>query len=97
MALTPLHDSIIFVFDDEVIGSEFNNVSPGGIIYKSYIMDASTSRWATVLSIGPKVTEVAVGDNILIENLQWTEGCKMPDGNKVWRTTEEKVMCVRQK
>ena len=95
--ITALHDSILFVFDDEVENNGFNNISPGGIVYKSYVMDASTSRWATVLAIGSKVKEIVVGDNILIENLKWTEGCKIPDGNKIWRTTEDMVMCVRQK
>jgi hypothetical protein len=60
-------------------------------------MDASTARWATVLAIGPEVKEIVIGDNILIETLKWTEGCTMSDGNKVWRTTEEWVMCVRKK
>ena len=97
MAIKPLHNSIIFVFDEEVVGNEFNNKTESGIIYRSYSTDVTTSRWATVLAIGPEVKEVVIGDNILIENLKWTEGCKMPDGNKVWRTEEQWVMCIRQK
>jgi len=97
MAIKALHDSILFVFDDEVSGNEFNNKTESGIIYKSYAMDASTSRWATVLAVGDAVKEIVVGDKILIENLKWTEGCKMPDGNKIWRTNEPSVMCVREK
>lgn len=97
MSITPLHNSILFVFDDEVTGNEFNNKTASGIVYKSYSMDTTTARWATVLAVGPKVKEVVVGDNILIESLKWTEGTKMPDGNKIWRTEEEWVMCIRQK
>ena len=95
MALTPLHDSILFVFDDEISGGGFNNKTASGIVYKSIATDMDTCRWATVLAVGKDVKEIVPKDNILIENLKWTEGCKMPDGSKVWRTDEKSVMCVR--
>ena len=95
MALKALHDSILFSFYDEAVGGGFNNKTESGIVYKSIDADMSTSRWALVLAVGNKCTDVKVGDSILIENLKWTEGCKMPDGSKIWRTDEKSVMCVR--
>ena len=97
MALKALHDSILFSFYDEAVGGGFNNKTESGIVYKSIDADMSTSRWALVLAVGDKCTEVKVGDSILIENLKWTEGCTAPEIGKIWRTTEEFVLCIRDK
>ncbi len=93
MKLTPIHEGIAFTFLDEY-SNGFNNVSDGGIIFKSYEHDTATSRWAKVLAIGPEVKYVKVGDIIYIENLRWTEGYLIED-QRVWFTIEREVMLVR--
>jgi co-chaperonin GroES (HSP10) len=93
--ITTLHNNILFTFNDESDSQGFNNVSAGGIVYKSFDHDAKTPRWATVLVVGPDVKDVKAGDEILIENLRWSEGHEI-DGLKIWMTQESEVMCVRE-
>jgi co-chaperonin GroES (HSP10) len=91
--LKPLYDSIIFQFEDETEGLGFNNISAGGIIFKSYDHDASSDRYAKVLYIGDDCQFVKVGDRILVERLRWTEGLNY-EGQRYWRTTEKDVMFI---
>ena len=93
MQISTVKNSILFTFDDETAGSQFNNVSEGGIIYKSFDHDTKTPRWGTVKVIGPDVKYVKVDDKILIEPLRWTEGFKIND-LKLWKTIESEVMVV---
>ena len=93
MKITALHDNIIFTFNDDNDGKGFDNISEGGIYFRSFDHDSKTSRWGTVLVIGPDVTETKPGDKILIENLKWTEGHDV-DGLKIWMTNEKSVMLV---
>lgn len=93
--ISTLHNNILFTFNDALDSQGFNNVSEGGIVFKSYDHDAKSARWATVLVVGPDVKDVKAGDEILIENLRWSEGHEV-DGLKIWMTQEPEVMCVRE-
>jgi hypothetical protein len=93
MKIIALHDNIIFTFMDDNDGKGFDNISEGGIYFRSFDHDAKTARWGTVLVVGPDVTEVKAGDKIFIENLQWTEGHDV-DGLKIWMTNVKSVMLV---
>lgn len=94
MNITPLHDSIIFVFEDDTNNKGFSQTTESGIVYKSFDYDTKTPRWGTVLKVGPDVKFVNVGDRILIESLRWTEGHKIDDELTIWRTTEESVIGI---
>lgn len=65
------------------------NDGPGGIEGKLGLSD----RWARVLAIGPKCTEVQVGDRVLVTAQKWTEGFKH-DGVWLWMTTEEHILAL---
>ena len=89
-----LYDTIAFVFSDSSNRKGFENVSAGGIVFSSFDHDAKASRWGIVTHIGPECKEVKVGDEILIENLRWTEGYEI-EGQKQWFTNEKEVMGIK--
>ena len=93
MNITPLHDSILFSFEEEVNKVGFNQQSASGIVYKSFDFDTKTPRWGIALKVGPSVKVVKEGDRILIDSLRWTEGHEI-EGVKFWRTTEGDVIGV---
>jgi co-chaperonin GroES (HSP10) len=89
-----LNDSIAFVFCDSSNSKGFDNVSNGGIVFSSYEHDTKSHRWGKVTCIGPDCNDVKVGDEILIENLRWTDG-HVVDGEKIWFTNEKEVMGIK--
>jgi hypothetical protein len=94
--LEPIKNSIIFVFEDEIRGGRFVEQTESGIyLGKDHQRDAQAPRWGRVISCGPDVKNVSNNDNILIEPSQWTFGMEY-DGVKLWRTTEDKVLCTEQ-
>ncbi len=92
--LEPIKDSIIFGFEDGVERGRFVEQTSSGIyLGKDVTRDANAPRWGVVISTGPEVKTVKRGNRILIEASQWTFGMEH-DGVKLWRTTEDKVMCI---
>ena len=94
--LTPLDDSILFTFIDEVNHAGLFVDSTDSGIYLGTSHERSTkARWAKAIACGPQVTEVKPGDNIMIEKLMWTPGFPH-DGVKIWRTVEKYVLAVQE-
>lgn len=92
--LAPIRSNILFVFKDSVDGNRFTSTTESGIIIRNLDNSLSEARWCKVLAVGPEVVHIKPGDEILIEPLKWTEGF-VHDEIKVWVTTEEHVMCVK--
>ena len=89
-----IKDSIIFAFEDAVVGRNFVEMSDSGIyIGRDKYRAANAPRWAKVVSVGPEVYDVKRGDRILIEPMQWTIGM-VYDGVTLWRTTEPNVLAI---
>ena len=87
--LTPLRDTII------VSDMEFSErITRGGLIILNDDMKSAgiRPRWAKVYAIGPEVTEVKVGQYILIAHGRWTRGITLdtPEGEKVIRKVDNK-------
>ena len=55
-------------------------------------------RWAKVFAIGPEVTDVAVGDWVLLEHGRWSRGLQVEedDGTKfdMWRADPAGIIMV---
>ena len=95
MALQPITNGIFFQFVEDSTGGRFINSAASGIIISSQASDQSNlARWGKVTAIGPNVTDVQVGEFILIESGMWTQGFKTVDGQQLWKTDEEKVLIV---
>lgn len=91
-------NGILFKFD-QVVTSEglFREEKVGRIeIVRSVDASVKSSRWATVLKVGPKIIDkgVVVGAKVLIEQLQWSRAIKLDDGTSVWKTDETKILGV---
>jgi co-chaperonin GroES (HSP10) len=94
MKVTTLRNNILFRFNDKVKDGKFVEVTESGLYLGfQHIDSGKKAREATVLVVGPNVTDVKVGDTILIEPLQWTEEVSM-GGEKFWLTTEDKVIGI---
>lgn len=97
MAIQPLTDGIFFKFVEDNTGGRFINSTQSGIIVSSQASDQSNlARWGHVTAIGPNVTDVQVGDYILIESGMWTQGFKANE-EYLWKTDENKVLLVSDK
>ena len=95
--LEPIKNSVVFAFEDKVINGRFVESTDSGIyLGKDHTRDANAPRWATVLAVGPEVDAVKNRDRILIEASQWTYGM-VYDGVSLWRTTEDKILCIDPK
>lgn len=99
MALRAISNHILFAFYDKVEKGRF--VDTVGAIEipvaaQEYLVENSAkyARWGKTLAIGPEVTEIKVGDDILIDKLKWTEAFTH-DGIKVWRTDENQILATR--
>lgn len=99
--LKPLHNQIFFRFNESIISNEkgqkmFETETHSGITVMANIEDStSTPKWGEVIKVGDYVTEVAVGDQILIEPLMWTNGIKMKNEDTFWKTDEDKIIGIR--
>lgn len=94
--LTAIKDSIIFQFVQKTVGDHFQEMTASGFtIMENKEKQLKIARWGKVLSVGKAVKspEIVEGAYILIEPLMWTPNLAV-EGEKIWRTTEEKVMCV---
>jgi co-chaperonin GroES (HSP10) len=95
MALQPITNGIFFQFVEDSTGGRFINSAASGIIISSQASDqANLPRWGKVTAVGPNVTDVRVGEFVLIEPGMWTQGFKTVDGQQLWKTDEEKVLAV---
>lgn len=95
-SISALNSNVLFKFLDETYGSQgkFSERSSGSIIIANIQKRQSgANRWARVLAIGPKVSEVSVGEFALIESGQWTLSCEY-QGEKFWKTDESKIIMV---
>jgi len=96
--LRPLHDQILFRFEEKIVTDSngtrmFETKSNAGIVVMGNIEDSTkAAKWGKVIAIGNSVTEVSVGDRILIEPLMWTEGVKLDDEDMFWKTDETKII-----
>jgi hypothetical protein len=93
--LRAIGDSILFVFLDDVNEKGFTNKTETGIIFKSMSDSTSSARWGKVLATGPRVENIEVDMEVLIEPLRWTEGIEF-NGHKVWRTIEKEIIAIRE-
>jgi co-chaperonin GroES (HSP10) len=76
-ALHPLHDTVLVTemsFDERVTST--------GIVLMNDDMKSSgiRPRWGRVYAVGPKQTDVKVGQYICIAHGRWTRGVKINDG-----------------
>ncbi|QDJ96419.1 hypothetical protein Xoosp13_233 [Xanthomonas phage Xoo-sp13] len=90
---TLLKKSIAFDFCQATRDGFFRNETEWGFTLAGNDFDANKARWGRAVKIGPEVTEVAVGDYILIDPLKWTLAVDV-DGKKLWRTDESYVALV---
>lgn len=94
-------NGFLFKFDQEVThDGMFREEKYQGLIEVQRSVDASvkTSRWATVLKVGPDIKDkgIYVGARVLIEQLQWSRNIKLEDGSSVWKSDETKVLAVEE-
>jgi hypothetical protein len=94
------------VFDNFIIFQFIERVSNGMIDSKisSILVSAAPSantqskaRWGRVVKKGPKVTDIEIGDCILIEPLQWSTGENIKLNGveqQYWRTDITKILAV---
>lgn len=71
--------------------------SAGGIILNSKEEDTymESSRWLQVWAVGDGVTDIEVGDEVLVTHLKWTEQVMLDDGSQVAFTSWKEVHAVR--
>ncbi|MNI44737.1 hypothetical protein D3C73_991300 [compost metagenome] len=91
-------NGLLFKFDQVVTTEGLFREEKIGMIEIVRSVDASvkSSRWATVLKVGPGIIDkgIVVGAKVLIEQLQWSRAIKLDDGTSVWKTDESKLLAV---
>lgn len=93
--IAPIKNSVLFQFEDEVRAGRFQDVSAAGIILGSAVKNQTdVARWGRVVAIGPDVSDVNVGDRILIEATMWTSDITTEDDVRLWRTDDTKIIGV---
>jgi co-chaperonin GroES (HSP10) len=71
--LNPIRNQIIFEFVNDARKGHFREVTNAGlIIMEDAAKQVEYCRWGRVLGVGEESKDVAVGDIVLIEHLQWT-------------------------
>lgn len=77
-SIKPLHDTII------VSDMKFEErISTGGIVLVNDDMKNSgiRPRWGKIYALGPNVTDLEVGQYIMVSHGRWTRGIKIEDEN----------------
>ena len=94
-ALNPINIKELQPLNDRVVVEEmkFNErYSAGGIFIPSDDMQIQGvhPRWAKVYAVGPKQTDIVVGNWVLVEHGRWTRGIKIVDpvGEKTIRMVD---------
>lgn len=95
MQLRPLNNSFLFSFLASTSGGRFIERNSGRIILTNQDLDnqGKYARWGRVEAVGPKITDFAVGDLVLIEALQWTKEMKF-EGKSYWKSDDSKVIAI---
>lgn len=88
-----LRDSILFKFAADASTSTLSAKTEWGFEITKREEGVNRPQWGIVEKIGPNVTEVQVGDWVLIDALRWTTKCDFR-GNSYWRTRQSDVMLV---
>ena len=88
MAINPIKAKSIRALHDDVLVSDMDMgemVTAGGIVIQSDDGKAHgvKPRWAQVYCIGPKQTDVAVGQWILIDHGRWTRKMSIEIDNEI--------------
>lgn len=99
MNIRAIHNHIVFQFLDNVTtaGVFDETVSTGGIVLPSDKHEsAKAPRWAKIISLGPKCSDLLRKDGceILIDALRWSPGVKY-QGEVFWRTDEDQLLGYR--
>jgi co-chaperonin GroES (HSP10) len=89
----------IRALNDDVIVSDMDfgeQVTASGIVIKSDDgkVHGIKPRWAQVYKVGPKQTDVKVGQWILIEHGRWTRKIKIDDGDGVKEIQKVEVASI---
>lgn len=89
-------DKVAFEFLDDVSNNKFKTTTKAGIILaESAENQVGAARWGLVISTGPDVNELEVGDYILIEPLRWTTALEIDEyESEFWITDQKSVMAV---
>lgn len=95
MKVIPIKNKFFFQFEDAATRMGFHEKTVTGIVVPSSFSNVDKARWAHVIAIGKDVTEFAVGDVVLIENLQWTPMQNFDDV-RFWISDQSKVVGVRE-
>jgi co-chaperonin GroES (HSP10) len=95
MYLEPISNNIMFYFLDSTGGSKgkfTDRRTESGIIISTTDEGQKVPRWGKVVAVGPEA-QVAVGDFILVEALQWSFNTEF-EGEKLWKTDDTRVIMV---
>jgi hypothetical protein len=95
MALKPLSKSFLFSFMNDTYGGQFVEKNRGVIQLTNQDLStqATLARWGMVEAIGELVTDIKVGDIVLIEALMWTKELKY-EGVSYWKSDVSKVLAI---
>lgn len=93
----PVQNHILFQFLDQTAGGEFTWTNPNGLIQVASTKEQAGPRWGKVLRTGPTVHEDIKEDTlILIEGGMWTTQQWLPDGTKIWKTDDKKIVATSE-
>lgn len=94
--LEAISNHILFEFVDRIQGKEiYDRTASGIIIAGTSTGDQNKDRWGHVLAVGPEVTDVKVGEYILIARLKWTNGVEV-EGKTYWKTDINQVLAASE-
>lgn len=95
MKITPLNDSIIIEFLDEIRDGAFVPQTKSGIILTNKNTDDSgqSPRWCRTIAVGPDVKDVKEGDYVLVAPLRWTPSFKFGD-DRYSKTIEDEILLI---
>lgn len=99
MKVKLLGKSILFTFVEDTMNGSFMPSNKGKILIATSkdIKHSHEPKWGKVTHKGPDVDEsIKIGNYILIESLQWTQGFDIDD-TRYWKTDEDKVLVVSNK
>lgn len=91
-----LRDSIIFKFAADASTSKLFAKTEWGFEITKREEGVNRPQWGIVEKIGPSVTDVKVGDWVLIDALRWTTQCIF-NGDSFWRTRQQDILLVSDK
>lgn len=92
----PIKKQILFQFLEDTTNKKFNTQTNSGILVVEHKeKQLNSHRWGVVVDVGSDVDTnlINIGDIVLIENLQWTNGFIIED-QKYWLTNEEKILAL---